>query len=123
MGLFGDSYGAVNSLFSGLAFAGIIYTIILQKKELSLQRDELMQTRIELQRSANAQEKSEKALIQQIDAMSSTAKLNAWKTLVDHYKEEYENRPRGMGIENRPKDQKLVYIKKIEHELKKLGDT
>lgn len=48
-GTFGDMFGAVNSLFSGLAFAGLIYTIYLQSKELSLQRDELEQTRIELE--------------------------------------------------------------------------
>ena len=35
-GQFGDQFGAVNALFSGLAFAGLIFTIILQKKELSL---------------------------------------------------------------------------------------
>ena len=46
-GQFGDMFGAVNALFSGLAFAGLILTLILQKKELSLQRDELEQTRNE----------------------------------------------------------------------------
>lgn len=45
--LFGDSFGVINSLFSGFAFAGIIYTILLQRKELSLQRNELALTRIE----------------------------------------------------------------------------
>ncbi|MDP3581713.1 MAG: putative phage abortive infection protein, partial [Ignavibacteria bacterium] len=44
---FGGMFGAVNALFSGLAMAGIIYTIYLQKKELSLQRKELQQTREE----------------------------------------------------------------------------
>ena len=47
-GLFGDSFGAVNALFSGLAFAGVIYAIILQRKELQLQREELEATRGEL---------------------------------------------------------------------------
>jgi len=46
-GTFGDSFGAVNSLFSGLALAGIIFTIYLQKKELGLQREELRETRNE----------------------------------------------------------------------------
>jgi hypothetical protein len=46
-GWFGDSFGGLNSLFSGLAFAGIIYTIFLQKQELRLQRKELRQTRQE----------------------------------------------------------------------------
>ncbi|WP_418264259.1 hypothetical protein [Flavobacterium faecale] len=40
-----DVFEAINSLFSGLAFAGLIYTIILQRKELSLQRKELKDTR------------------------------------------------------------------------------
>lgn len=30
-GTFGDQFGAVNALFSGLAFAGLIYTIVLTK--------------------------------------------------------------------------------------------
>lgn len=40
-GLFGDKFGAVNALFSGLAFAGIIFTIFLQRRELALQRSEI----------------------------------------------------------------------------------
>ena len=47
-GQIGDMFGVVNALFSGLAFAGLIITLILQKKELGLQRDELEQTREEL---------------------------------------------------------------------------
>lgn len=47
-GVFGDMFGGVNALFSGLAFAGIIYTILLQRHELKLQRDELELTRAEL---------------------------------------------------------------------------
>lgn len=34
-------FGAVNSLFSGAAFAGITFTIFLQKRELQLQREEM----------------------------------------------------------------------------------
>lgn len=47
-GQFGDQFGAVNALFSGFAFAGLIFTIILQKKELALQREQLAETREEL---------------------------------------------------------------------------
>src|SRR5687768_14058386 len=46
-GQFGDMFGAVNALFSGLAFAGIIYTILLQREELEAQRKELRATRRE----------------------------------------------------------------------------
>lgn len=47
---FGDSFGAINSLYSGLALAGIIYTILLQRNELGLQREELTATRIEFEK-------------------------------------------------------------------------
>ncbi len=44
-GTFGDSFGLLTSLFSGLAFAGLIWTILLQRVELKLQRLELQETR------------------------------------------------------------------------------
>ncbi len=46
-GSFGDMFGPVNSLFTGLAFAGVIITILLQRHELELQREELKSTREE----------------------------------------------------------------------------
>ena len=84
-GTFGDSFGAVNALFSGLAFAGIIFTIILQKRELTLQRLVLIDTRRELKRTAEAQEKSEKALVKQAKSMENSAKLNAMNTIVMYH--------------------------------------
>ncbi len=61
-GQFGDMFGAINALFTGLAFAGFIYTIYLQRKDLSLQRmdlrlqrDELELTRREFERAADNQ--------------------------------------------------------------------
>lgn len=45
----GDSFGAVNALFSGLALAGIILTILMQRDELKLQRKELELTRREME--------------------------------------------------------------------------
>ncbi len=45
---FGDRFEAVNALFAGLAFAGVIFTIILQWRELGLQRQELKDTRTEI---------------------------------------------------------------------------
>ncbi len=37
-GVFGDSFGALNALFSGLAFAGLIVTVLLQRDEMHLSR-------------------------------------------------------------------------------------
>jgi hypothetical protein len=44
-GTFGDMFGAVNALFSGLAFACIFYSLLQQREDLRLQREELEETR------------------------------------------------------------------------------
>lgn len=46
-GTFGDSFGVLTSLFTGLAFAGLLTTIYLQRSELQLNRKELEETRKE----------------------------------------------------------------------------
>jgi hypothetical protein len=50
-GTFGDMFGAVNALFSGLAFVGVIYALLLQ-------HDELDQTKAEFSRNAQAQKEA-----------------------------------------------------------------
>lgn len=52
----GDSFNVINALFSGLALAGVVVAILLQRRELALQREELTLTRAELKRTAKAQE-------------------------------------------------------------------
>jgi hypothetical protein len=42
---FGDMFGALNTLFSGLAFGGLVVTLVMQMRELGLQREELAKTR------------------------------------------------------------------------------
>ena len=56
-GLFGDSFGGVNALFSGLAFLGIIIAIILQRQELRLQRQELKNQQKEMKEQRIAMQK------------------------------------------------------------------
>lgn len=79
-GTFGDSFGALNTLFTGLAFAALIVSLRqqgdelklqrealeAQRQELALQRDALREQRDELARSAKAQQ-------EQVDAMQRTA--------------------------------------------------
>lgn len=40
IGSFGDKFSAINSLFSGLAFAGVIATLWMQKEDLKIQQQE-----------------------------------------------------------------------------------
>lgn len=72
-GAFGDTFGATNSLFSGLALAGLIYTVILQTKELKIQREELKLTRDQVTEQAEAQKKQARytLLICQLNALTS----------------------------------------------------
>jgi hypothetical protein len=88
---FGSSFGAIESLFSGLAFAGVILAVLLQRDELRLQRQELNLTRQELQRTADAHERSEQALVTQAELLSKQAdelrlnsQLNGLVALSEH---------------------------------------
>jgi|CXWL01.1.fsa_nt_gi hypothetical protein len=42
-GQFGDMFGAANTLFSGLAFAGVVYTILLQRHENKMQMRQFLE--------------------------------------------------------------------------------
>lgn len=55
LGQSGDMFGSLNALFTGLAFAGLVSTLIMQRGELELQRKELELSRTEyaLQRFEN----------------------------------------------------------------------
>lgn len=57
-GVFGDSFGLVNALFSGFAFAGVIITMLLQKEQLGLQLNELSESSKQFERTADAQERT-----------------------------------------------------------------
>lgn len=46
-GTFGDTFGALNAVFSGITVTGLVLTILMQRKELAYQREEMTQTRHE----------------------------------------------------------------------------
>ncbi len=64
-GIFGDQFGGLNALFSGFAFAVIIYTLILQRADLELQQEELKLTRDELKGQKEQMEMQTKTLTKQ----------------------------------------------------------
>ncbi len=120
-GQIGDQFGAVNALFSGLAFAGIIYTIFLQRTELGLQREELAATREELKRTAKAQEETREELGKQVATQLRAARIAGLSTLIEHMSHRVavsERRSEGEQArqfrENR--DQFLEDLKKEIHE-------
>jgi hypothetical protein len=71
----GDWFGSLNALFSGLAFCGVIITILLQREELKSNTKQLEQQSIQLRRQANVMRNS--AVLSSLPAMlnDSVAKL------------------------------------------------
>ncbi len=69
-GVFGDSFGVVTSLFSGLTLLGAGYAVYLQHEELKIARD---------QNRGAEQERAEtlRVLARQADALTTAAKLQA----------------------------------------------
>src|SRR6266571_2806635 len=74
---FGEMFGAVNALFSGLAFAGVICAILLQREDLSLQRTELQLTRAQHTASAKANRAAAESLADQARLQLRSAQLDA----------------------------------------------
>jgi len=48
-GVFGDSFGTLNALFSGLAFSGVLITLLFQRKDLSETRFQIASQQVESQ--------------------------------------------------------------------------
>jgi len=69
-GQMGDTFGALNALFSGLAFAGLIISIRQQQEEIV--------------KSTTAQQNTELAMKAQTKLMSLTAMLNGYTTYLDY---------------------------------------
>ncbi len=74
-GTFGDTFGATNSLFSGVALMMLIYAVILQREELSLIKEERDDTRKLLEGQEKINALQEAALRKQIFEQSFNALL------------------------------------------------
>lgn len=95
-GVFGDSFGTLNALFSGLAFSGVLITLLLQKKDLSETREQVARQQIESQfysmlelqqevvRNFDLQEGSNKSVIS-----SGRDCFKIWVAGVRHYYEKF----------------------------------
>lgn len=82
---FGGMFGGIGALFSGLALAGVVAAIWLQKHGLEDQREDLRSTLDQLTQSTKAHTTSSKALESQIEVMHLAARLNALAVLLSFY--------------------------------------
>lgn len=72
-GQFGDLFGSVNALFSGLAFVGLVITIIQQRHDLQLQRQAIDESKkdINQQNETMKIERFENTFFKMIEAQQS----------------------------------------------------
>ena len=82
---FGDMFGAINALFTGLAFAGVIVAIFMQREDLKLQQRELTESR-------KAQEDQVKALVIAAQINANVAMLANYG-MVQRYRIELHGEP------------------------------
>jgi dsDNA-specific endonuclease/ATPase MutS2 len=110
-GQIGDLFGGINALFSGLALAGVVTAVVLQSRELQLQREamnkqneeleltrneiklqreqlelqreELRLSREEFERMASANEEAAKALSKQIKMQVLASRINGLSSQLD----------------------------------------
>lgn len=80
--LIGDSFGLVNALFSALALTGIIIAILIQSRELELQRRELRESTLALNAQRVEFEEQVKAIRHQTLDTHFFQLLNSWQNLV-----------------------------------------
>lgn len=83
-GQFGDMYGSINTLFSGLAFAFLVANTYMQSRQLSMQQEELALTRAEISAQLDQMKEqsnifhrqvSDSILFKLIDALQAQANL------------------------------------------------
>ncbi len=86
-GTFGDMFGAVNALFSGFAFACLIYAVFMQREELSLQREELKLAREEAAATRDEIRGQKEQAIAQNATLSQQTFENTFFQLLNHHVE------------------------------------
>ncbi len=122
-GTIGDMFGAVNALFSGLAFVGLIYTIILQREEIRMNRAEIELNRKELKKSASAQINSQKALTAQVEQTHLTTKINAISTVINYYNIQIDNKSNAPEVIEKARLKRRELIKQIDRLIDGLQDS
>lgn len=103
-GQFGDLFGIVNALFSGLAFAGLIITIRQQHKDLEYQREAINQTNLEMQSQTSEFEKQNDTLRRQQFESTFFKMLEVQQSIVNdlyasdsHKEQAMEDNPKELG--------------------------
>ena len=113
-GTFGDMFGAINALFSGFAFFGLVIAIVLQKQELEEQRKEIRESRL-------AQQQSAEALKNSLRVSEFSARIEALNHVIVGCNRRIKADSEKFGIDDRKGHQALVAEREqFEHQLEEL---
>ena len=82
LGQFGDTFGLVNALFTGLALVGLVYAASLQQAQARTQSEHLALQREELSRQEFDSNENQRALLRQSREQFLTARLSATVALL-----------------------------------------
>lgn len=118
-GTFGDWFGSLNALFSGLAFAGLIVTLQIQRRELEQNTAALMAQEAQLAKQVAALER-------QLDLASRSAQLASIPLLIHQVQLQIANNPRrgfSAPVEAHTDDELIQRCAKISVEVQLLENT
>lgn len=87
-GQFGDMHGTLNTFFSGITLAAIIYTARMQHVELGLQRTASTKNSTEIEKTSRALEKAAAHLEENALNAQRTATLMTTTVLIRHYRDQ-----------------------------------
>lgn len=91
-GMLGDSYGSLNSLFSGIAMIAAVTAVLIQTFEFKAQREELALSRKQLRLQLDEMEQQRKEMTAQRAEMERTNTMNHERMLFDKANHEYQRR-------------------------------
>lgn len=92
-GQFGDLFGGLNALFTGVTLAGLIYTLHLQRKSMAQQEHSLHLQQQALNASLQAIEEQSRIASEAAQLQALIAQLEQWNRMIDERVIREENVP------------------------------
>ncbi len=126
-GTFGDSFGSVNALFTGLAFAGLVFSILLQQRQIRLQRADFLRQLEEMEGSRKTVEEQNRLLATQNQLMRgqtdvAMVELEAQAMQLDAQADELEIGRMGAHMGDKPTEKLATMRARADHLRFKVGE-
>jgi uncharacterized protein YlxW (UPF0749 family) len=116
-GQFGDTFGALNTLFTGWAFVVVLATLILQSRQIA-------ETKHDLQEERQLQKRTAELVAEQAKALALQARLNALTARIEAFHVQiHDAKDRGSNeLTNRLSAERHALLLKLDEVLRSHGD-